>query len=96
MKKRQDYISWDEYFMGVALLSAHRSKDPNTQVGACIVNYKNKIVGTRFLRFPFSFRVGKPTFDIFTGKPNPYKILSLPELQLPEALHYLNLHDFDL
>ena len=38
LKKKQDYISWDEYFMGVALLSARRSKDPNTQVGACIVN----------------------------------------------------------
>ena len=36
--KRQDYISWDEYFMGVAELSAMRSKDPNTQVGACIVS----------------------------------------------------------
>ena len=33
--KRKDYISWDEYFMGIALLAAHRSKDPNTQVGAC-------------------------------------------------------------
>ena len=36
--KRKDYISWDEYFMGVAKLSALRSKDPNTQVGACIVS----------------------------------------------------------
>ena len=36
--KRQDYISWDEYFMGVAKLSAMRSKDPSTQVGACIVS----------------------------------------------------------
>jgi len=44
-KKREDYISWDEYFMGVALLSARRSKDPGTQVGACIVNAQNKIVG---------------------------------------------------
>ena len=35
--KRDDYISWDEYFMGVALLSGLRSKDPNTQVGCCIV-----------------------------------------------------------
>ena len=38
--KRQDYISWDEYFMGVALLASCRSKDPNTQVGACIVSPK--------------------------------------------------------
>ena len=48
MKKRADYLSWDEYFMGVALLSAQRSKDPNTQVGACIVNPKNKIVGVGY------------------------------------------------
>ena len=52
MKKRQDYISWDEYFMGVALLSAQRSKDPNTQVGACIVNEKNKIVGAGYNGLP--------------------------------------------
>ena len=42
--KRQDYIAWDEYFMGVASLSALRSKDPNTQVGACIVSQDNKIL----------------------------------------------------
>ncbi len=52
MKKREDYISWDEYFMGVALLSAKRSKDPNTQVGACIVNNQNKIVGTGYNGLP--------------------------------------------
>ena len=42
--KRSDYISWDEYFMGVAHLSGMRSKDPNTQVGACIVSPDNKIL----------------------------------------------------
>ena len=42
--KRQDYVSWDAYFMGVALLSAQRSKDNNTQVGSCIVNPHNKIL----------------------------------------------------
>ena len=52
MKKRTDYLTWDEYFMGVALLSAQRSKDPNTQVGACIVNPKNKIVGVGYNGFP--------------------------------------------
>jgi dCMP deaminase len=50
--KRRDYISWDEYFMGVALLSAQRSKDPNTQVGACIVNRDKKIVGGGYNGFP--------------------------------------------
>ena len=43
-KKREDYIGWDSYFMGVAMLSAQRSKDPNTQVGACIVSNDNKIL----------------------------------------------------
>jgi dCMP deaminase len=52
MNKRTDYLSWDEYFMGVALLSSQRSKDPNTQVGACIVNPKNKIVGVGYNGFP--------------------------------------------
>ena len=52
LKKRQNYISWDEYFMGVALLSAMRSKDPSTQVGACIVNNKNKIVGAGYNGLP--------------------------------------------
>lgn len=52
MKKRTNYLSWDEYFMGVALLSAERSKDPNTQVGACIVNNRNKIVGVGYNGFP--------------------------------------------
>ena len=42
--KRADYITWDEYFMGVALLSGRRSKDPSTQVGACIVSQDNKIL----------------------------------------------------
>jgi dCMP deaminase len=42
--KREDYISWDEYFMGIAILSSYRSKDPNTQVGACIVNDKHRIL----------------------------------------------------
>ncbi len=50
--KRQDYIDWDTYFMGVAKLSAMRSKDPNTQVGACIVNQKKRIVGIGYNGFP--------------------------------------------
>ncbi len=50
--KRDEYISWDEYFMGIALLSAQRSKDPSTQVGACIVNDDLRIVGTGYNGFP--------------------------------------------
>ncbi|MBR1854701.1 MAG: dCMP deaminase family protein [Lachnospiraceae bacterium] len=50
--KRTDYISWDEYFMGVAHLSGMRSKDPNTQVGACIVSQDNKILSMGYNGFP--------------------------------------------
>ena len=50
--KRNDYISWDEYFMGVALISSKRSKDPNTQVGSCIVDLDNKIVGIGYNGLP--------------------------------------------
>lgn len=50
--KRQDYISWDEYFMGIALLAANRSKDPNTQVGACIVSPENIIISTGYNGLP--------------------------------------------
>ena len=50
--KRTDYISWDEYFMGVAALAGMRSKDPNTQVGACIVSENNKILSMGYNGFP--------------------------------------------
>lgn len=52
VRKRADYIKWDEYFMGIAILSAKRSKDPNTQVGACIVNDRKRIVGIGYNGFP--------------------------------------------
>ncbi len=51
--KRDGYISWDQYFMGVALLAAMRSKDPNTQVGACIVGEDNRILSTGYNGFPY-------------------------------------------
>ena len=50
--KRKDYISWDEYFMGIALLSAMRSKDDNSQVGACIGSPENKILSVRYNGMP--------------------------------------------
>ncbi len=50
--KREDYITWDEYFMGIALLSAQRSKDSHTQVGACIVNDEHKIVSVGYNGMP--------------------------------------------
>jgi len=51
-EKRTDYISWDEYFMAVAKLAGMRSKDPNTQVGACIVSQSNKILSMGYNGFP--------------------------------------------
>ena len=50
--KREDYINWDEYFMGVAMLAARRSKDPSTQVGACIVSPDNIIISTGYNGMP--------------------------------------------
>ncbi|MCR5202589.1 MAG: dCMP deaminase family protein [Lachnospiraceae bacterium] len=51
-EKRKDYLNWDEYFMGIALLSAERSKDPNTHVGACIVGKDNKILSVGYNGMP--------------------------------------------
>ncbi len=50
--KREGYLNWDEYFMGVAMLSAARSKDPGTQVGACIVNEENRIMSVGYNGMP--------------------------------------------
>ena len=50
--KRTDYLSWDEYFMGIAMMSGMRSKDPNSQVGACIVSKDNKILSVGYNGFP--------------------------------------------
>ena len=50
--KRENYLSWDEYFMGVAMLAAGRSKDPNTQVGACIVSPENISISTGYNGMP--------------------------------------------
>ena len=50
--KREEYLSWDEYFMGIAILSAKRSKDPSTQVGACIVNKDNRIISVGYNGMP--------------------------------------------
>ncbi len=53
--KRKDYLSWDEYFMALAMLSAQRSKDPNSQVGACIVDDKNKIISVGYNGAPIGY-----------------------------------------
>ena len=67
----EDFITWNQYFMGIALLSSKRSKDPNTKVGACIVNQDKKIVGIGYNGMPTGcldcdmpwYRDGKSTLD---------------------------------
>ena len=54
-KQRKDYLSWDEYFMAIAKLSSMRSKDPSTQVGACIVGHDNRILSIGYNGAPNGF-----------------------------------------
>ena len=54
-KARSDYLSWDEYFMAIARLSAMRSKDPSTRVGACIVSLDNRILSIGYNGAPNGF-----------------------------------------
>lgn len=55
VKKRKDYLNWDEYFMSIAKLTAGRSKDPNTQVGACIVSQDNRVLSAGYNGAPNNF-----------------------------------------
>ena len=52
MTKRSDYISWNKYVIEIDLLTAKRSKDPSTQIGSCIIDGKNKIIGIGYNGFP--------------------------------------------
>ena len=67
--KRKGYISWDEYFMGIAVLSAMRSKDPSTQVGACIVDERKRIVSMGYNGFPEG--ISDDDFPWDRDKPDP-------------------------
>ena len=74
--KREDYISWDDFFMGVAILASQRSKDPRTQVGACIVNSDKRIVGVGYNGFPNGCSDDEFSWD----KPEAYKYIAHSEL----------------
>ena len=69
--KRENYLSWDEYFMGIALLSANRSKDPSTQVGACIVSEENKILSVGYNGMPRF--CSDDIFPSFVSTPDKYR-----------------------
>lgn len=82
------HINWDEYFMGVALLSAKRSKDPNTKVGACIVNEKKRIIGIGYNGFPYG--CSDDTFPWSNDKDNCYLDQKYPYVVHAEANAILN------
>ena len=71
MAKRKDYLKWDEYFMGLAVLASLRSKDPNTQVGCCLVDADNRVLSLGYNGFPIGCsddefpwdREGKSSYD---------------------------------
>lgn len=81
-----NHISWDEYFMGVASLSSKRSKDPNTQVGACVVNEDKRIIGIGYNGFPMGCRD-----DVFPwGKEDNYLNTKYPYVVHAEPNAILN------
>lgn len=71
-KQRENIISWDEYFMGIASLSALRSKDPSTQVGACIVDSNNKVVSIGYNGMPRGINESKLTWNKNEGLDSKY------------------------
>ena len=85
--KRKDYISWDEYFMGVAYLSGMRSKDPNTQVGACIVSPDNKILSMGYNGFPIGCSDDEFPWER-EGEPLEYKYFYSTHSELNAILNY--------
>ncbi|MDO4521688.1 MAG: dCMP deaminase family protein [Eubacteriales bacterium] len=78
--KREDYISWDEYFMGVAQLTGMRSKDPNSQVGACIVSRDNKILSMGYNGFPIGCSDDEYPWTREPGVDNKYFYVTHSEL----------------
>ena len=85
--KRKDYITWDEYFMGVAKLSGMRSKDPNTQVGACIVSGDNKILSMGYNGFPIGCSDDEFPWDK-TGEEEDTKYPYVTHSELNAILNY--------
>lgn len=89
-QKRKDYISWDEYFMGIAYMSGMRSKDPSTQVGACIVSMDNKILSMGYNGFPIGCSDDEFPWGKDLEEENPYeaKYLYSTHSELNAILNY--------
>ncbi len=86
--KRLDYINWDEYFMGVAQLAAKRSKDPSTQVGACIVSRDNKILSIGYNGFPIGCSDDDFPWEKSDTTPDHNKYLYSTHSELNAILNY--------
>ncbi len=86
-KQRKDYLSWDEYFMGIAKLSSMRSKDPSTQVGACIVGNDNRILSIGYNGCPNGFKDEYFPWDR-EGKPLDTKYLYVCHGEMNAVLNY--------
>ena len=93
MPKREGYISWDEFFMGAAMLCAKRSKDPNTQVGACIVDGNNKIVSVGYNGFPIGIKVGYAVRTIHKNHVCPVRLHRVGERTCVGILAHLIVDD---
>ena len=86
-KQRKEYLSWDQYFMGVAKLSAMRSKDPNTQVGACIVGNDNRILSIGYNGTPNGYDDKAFPWDR-EGEPLETKYLYVCHAEMNAILNY--------
>ena len=86
-KQRKDYLNWDQYFMAIAKLSALRSKDPNTQVGACIVSDDNRILSIGYNGAPNGFEDKKFPWDR-EGHPLDTKYLYVCHAEMNAILNF--------
>ena len=87
-EKRADYISWDEYFMSVAKLAGMRSKDPNSQVGSCIVSSDNKILSIGYNGFPIGCSDDEYPWSRDDQDPLKTKYLYVTHSELNAILNY--------
>ena len=86
--KRTDYISWDEYFMGVSILSGMRSKDPSTQVGACIVSEDHRILSMGYNGMPTGCSDDELPWDHTAEDPLDTKYLYVCHAELNAILNH--------
>lgn len=90
--KKEDYLSWDQYFMGIAKMSSMRSKDPNTSVGACIVGTDNKILSVGYNGMPHGCSDDEYPWERDAADPLDTKYLYVCHAELNALLNYTGTH----